>query len=156
VRVVGRSGGHGSPDKNHKANDPFKEIDQPLLRLILNTPALRRAIHDFYLCSSRLDSDFFVYAYRAAEDIRSHFGPSETDAEKKRAWNAMNQALGQQEADYSELVRLSKDSRHSNLLEEPIDPAIAKRNFDFVRSLILSFVQYLLAQPNTPTPAPIA
>ena len=121
--------------------------------LILNTPALERSLHDFYLCSSRLDSDFFLYAYRAVEDIRLFFG---SDDDPKKIWPIMNAALGRKESDYTELVQMSKDSRHSNLLAESVDKAIAKRNFDFVRLLIKSFIEYLLssqsasAAPKTP------
>jgi hypothetical protein len=77
--------------------------------LNLRHPALARALHDFHSCLSKNNPDFYFYAYRAVEDIRSHFGAADDDDGKRKAWFSMNKALGREEKDYKELVDLAKN-----------------------------------------------
>lgn len=84
-----------------------------------------------------------MFAYRAVEDIRSHFDPSLDDAGRKKGWNLMNAALGRKEEDYRELVSLAEKYRHGNMLGEPIDQKLAEKQIKFVSSMITDFIKTL-------------
>jgi hypothetical protein len=146
--VVGRFESFREPPLDHADNDTFKKI-AILMPLILNNPPLARALDDYYSCLSKTNPDFYVYAYRAVEDIRSHFGASEEDDERKTAWENMNKALNHNKKDYAELVKFAKEYRHANKLGESIDPETAQRQVTFVASLIDAFVKYL----SSPVPS---
>ena len=141
--VIGKFEAVGNPDASHADNQPFKELNS-LMPLILNNTALAGTLKDFYSCSSRTDPDFYFYAFRAAEDIRSYFVSSEDGQETKPAWKRMNEALGREEKDYATLKELGTKSRHRNLLGESIDQGIAYANVLFVQSLISDFIKYLV------------
>lgn len=149
--LVGKSNIVSYPDLKHADNKPFSAIDE-LMPLFLNNPPLARALRDLYACSSRVDPDFYFYAYRSVEDIRSYFGSTDTDEERIASWDAMNKALGRKKADYDELVELSKQSRHMNMLDETVNRETATRNFVFVRSLIETFISFLTNPPVNPSP----
>jgi len=117
----------------------------PLILLSLKHSPLARALDDYHTCLSKSSPDFYFYAYRAVENIRSHFGAAEDDDAKKRAWNAMNNALGREQRDYAELVELARESRHANILGEVIGQETAHKQLDFVGALIGAFVNYLSA-----------
>jgi len=147
--IVGRFEEGIEPPVSHPDNDVFKQIEA-LMPLILSNRTLARSLHDFYSCLLNMNPDFYFYAYRAVEDIRSYFGAAENDKEKVLAWNSMNKALNHEEKDYKELVNLARESRHANKLGEVIDPEIVERQIVFVQSLIDGFIQYLSKRTEKP------
>jgi len=146
-KVVGTFEHVTEPPIDHQDNEPFKKM-VPLIILSLKNVSLASALDDYHTCLSQVSPDFYFHAYRAVEDIRSHFGTAENEDGKKKAWNAMNKALGREEGDYEELRELAGESRHANILGAVIDHATAQRQLDFVGSLIRDFTQYL-SQPKS-------
>lgn len=140
--IAGKFAPYGQPPLEHADNLPFKDIAK-LAPLIINTPPLARALHDFYSCLSENSPDCYVFAYRAVEDIRSHFDPTPDDEERKKGWNVMNTELGRKKEDYEELKGLAEKYRHNNMLGEPIDPSTTQKQVEFVRSLIRDFITLL-------------
>jgi len=140
--VVGKADQLIEPELNHPDNRPFKDIDQ-LMALVLNNAPLARALDDFYSCLSKVNPDFYFYAYRAVEDIRTHFDSAELDDERKKGWDAMNKALNREKQDYDQLKRFAETHRHTNMLGEQVDKDVASRQVLFVRSLIDDFIAYL-------------
>jgi hypothetical protein len=143
-KIVGTFDDISEPPIDHQDNDPFKRMTT-LIILSLRHSSLARSLDDYHACLSKVSPDFYFYAYRAVENIRSHFGTAETDNEKKKAWNAMNKALGREQKDYAELVELARESRHANILGAVIGQDSAQKQLSFVGALIGSFVTYLSA-----------
>ena len=141
-KVVGTFGQITEPPVDHQDNEPFKRMT-PLIILSLKNSPLARALDDYHTCLSKGSLDFYFYAYRAVENIRSHFGTMEDDDAKKKAWNAMNTALSREQKDYAELVEAATESRHANILGAVIDEQTAQRQLKFVSSLIHDFIDYL-------------
>ncbi len=140
--VVGKSDAESYPEDNHPDSKPFVELEKVFAILFNNAP-LRRALDDFRSCLAEVSPDLYFYAYRAVENVRSHFQTSETDEDRQESWNKMNTSLNRKEEDYRELVELSKKYRHNNPLEDVIDSEIASRQFTFAHSLIEDFIAYL-------------
>lgn len=138
--IVGKFG-RSQPPVGHKDNEILEQVAK-LMALILQNAPLARALDDFRSCLSKTDPDFYVFAYRAVEDIRSHFDSSK-DSDRKQAWNRMNKALNRKEEDYSELVGYAEQYRHAKGLGETIDPKDAQRQVTFVGSLISDFIKHL-------------
>lgn len=130
------------PPVDDQDNEPFKKMTT-LLILSLKHQSLARALDDYHACLSKANPDFYLYAYRAVENIRSHFGAGDDDDAKKKAWNAMNKALGREQKDYAELVEAARESRHANILGAVIEERNAQRQLKFVSSLIGDFIRYL-------------
>lgn len=146
-KVAGTFQNTSSPPIDHADNEVFKKI-VPLIVLSLKNPSLARALHDYHACLSKINPDFYFFAYRAVENIRSHFGAAEDDEGKRKAWDNMNKALGREQKDYRELVELAKQSRHANILGAVIDRETAQRQLNFVGSLIGAFMRYLSKSNN--------
>lgn len=140
--IIGKFESYTAPVLDHADNKPFKELNL-IMPLILSNAPLAAALQDFYACSSRTDPDFYFYAFRAAEDIRSYFESPEDGKATKPSWNRMNEALGRKEQDYGELVELGAKSRHRNILGESVDSATANSSVLFIHSLIADFIKYL-------------
>jgi hypothetical protein len=130
------------PPITHADNDTLKEAAR-LMPLILNNPPLARALDDFYSCLSRNNPDFYVFAYRAVEDIRSHYDPTPDEKSREKGWNVMNKALGRKKEDYEELFVLSTQGRHKNLLGEEVNAESVDKWLKFVSSLIRDFIRNL-------------
>lgn len=130
------------PDPDHADNGPLKE-SEAILPLVSEHASLRRALDDFHSSVREVSPDLYVFAYRSIEDVRSHFENSTVKDDRKVAWERMNECLGYKKEDYGELVTLSERYRHSNALEEPVDPSVAQRQIGFVRGVIIKFIQYL-------------
>jgi hypothetical protein len=128
------------PPTNHEDNEPLKQV-ATLMPLVLNNPPLLNALDDFHSCLLNLNPNFYFYAYRAAEDIRSHFQESEKDVEL--AWNKMNAAVNHKKEDYKDLAELSTKFRHGNRLGEAIDQKSVQTQAEFVHALIDAFISYL-------------
>jgi hypothetical protein len=144
--VVGKFEFYSVPPMDDQETKTFEQIAM-LMPLILNNPPLARALDDYYSCLSKDDPDFYVYAYRAVEDIRSHFGAPENDDERRVAWNRMNEALNHDKRDYDELKGFAETYRHANKLGENVESDTAQRQVNFVGSLIDEFVKYLSRTP---------
>ena len=147
--IAGTFQNPSNPPTNHTDNDVLKRI-ATLMPLILKTPPLARALQDYHSCLSKVDPDFYFYAYRAVEDIRSYFGATENDDERRNAWNSMNKALNREKKDYTELFDFAKESRHANKLGEVVDQEAAQKQVTFVGSLIVAFIKYL-SESNHPS-----
>jgi hypothetical protein len=91
--VVGNIGHEPNPDFDHPDNRSFVESEK-ILPLISEHASLRRALEDFISSISEASPDCYFYAYRAIEDVRSHFQESDEDRDRKSAWNTMNSSLG--------------------------------------------------------------
>lgn len=142
--VVGKSEAYSEPPIDHTDNQAFEKI-ATLMPLILNNAPLARALDDYYSCLSKTSPDFYVFAYRAVEDIRSHFGASDDDKQRIAAWNEMNKALNRKKENYDELKGFAEKYRHANMLGEVIDHESAQKQVSFVGSLIHDFIEYLSA-----------
>jgi hypothetical protein len=140
--VVGRFDSYSEPPVDHDDNQTLKNTAD-LMPLILKNPPLARALHDFHSCLSKSNPDFYVFAYRAVEDIRSHFDSSKDETDRKLAWNKMNEALKRKEDDYRELVGFAEQYRHTNMLGAAFDSDNARKQLAFVGSLISDFIQYI-------------
>jgi hypothetical protein len=141
--VVGNISNEPNPDMQHPENKSFVEAER-ILPLVSEHASLRRALEDFVSSISNASPDAYFYAYRAIENVRSHFQKSGRDEERKLAWNAMNIALNCRKEDYDELVRLSEKHRHAKV-DEQIDPITASRQLEFVRVILDRFIKYLEA-----------
>jgi hypothetical protein len=149
-QVAGTFQSISDPPINHPDNEVFKKI-VPLIPLGFRNMPLVRALHDYYACLSKVDPDFYFYAFRAVEDIRSYFGADEDDNERKKAWRRMNEALGREESDYKELVEAAKEVRHGNMPGALIGAENAQKHLRFVSLLIGDFAEYL-TKPSIPKP----
>ncbi len=136
------------PDSEHADNESFKKSETILL-LVSAHSSLRRALDDFHSCIAEISPDLYLFAYRAIEDVRSHFEKTVGKDDRKAAWESMNKSLSYKKEDYDELVTLSEKYRHSNALEEPVDPSVAKRQISFVQDVIIRFIQYLQLSRTT-------
>lgn len=145
--VIGKFENYVAPILGHADNKPFKELNR-IMHLILSNTALAGALKDFYSCSSRTDPDFY-FAYRATEDIRSHFVSPEDEEETKPSWDRMNEALGRKEQDYATLKNLATQSRHRNILGESIVQDTANKAVRLAHSLIADFIKYLEIKEQT-------
>jgi hypothetical protein len=130
------------PVLERRENEALKKV-AGLMSLVLSNPPLIRSLQDFYSCLLSVNPDFYFYAYRAIEDIRSHFQDSEDEKDRSVAWRKMNAALKHEEKDYAALKRLSERYRHGNRLGEGIDPESVEEQRAFVRVLIGEFIAYL-------------
>ncbi len=141
-QIAGTFQNISDPPVGHPDNEVFKKI-VPLIPLNLGNIALARSLNDYHSCLSKVNPDFYFYAYRAVENIRSHFEAGEGDDERRKAWDSMNKALNREQKDYKELFDLAKQSRHANILGAVIDSETAQRQIDFVGSLLHAFTEYL-------------
>lgn len=142
--VVGNISHEPNPDTQHQDNKSFIESER-ILPLVSEHASLRRALEDFVSSMSEASPDVYFYAYRAVEDIRSHFQVSDEDVDRKTAWNTMNSILGYRKEDHDELVRLSEKHRHGKV-DEFVDPVTASKHLSFVRGILERFIRYLAAE----------
>jgi hypothetical protein len=150
-KIAGTFRNISDPPVDHPDNEVFKKI-VPLIPLNLGNIALARALNDYHSCLSKVNPDFYFYAYRAVEDIRSHFGAGEGDDERKKAWDSMNKALSREQKDYKELFDLAKQSRHANILGAVLDRETVQRQVNFVGSLLSAFIEYISLSSHVSKP----
>lgn len=82
-----------------------------LTRSLQRFASLQLALTDFHTARREVGPYSAFYAYRVLEDIGYQFGATKDD---KPDWNAMNQALGTNEAKWKLLTRAGTWARHLN------------------------------------------
>lgn len=80
-----------------------------LTKAVLDHPALRFAIADFYAARRELGPYLGFYAFRVLEDVGFHFGVTKDD---KPDWDKMNAAIGAAKNKWHPLTKAGTSARH--------------------------------------------